>query len=338
MPRKPRRRVYDPRQHRRRWSVEIREGSSRVFESFATEADAIAFVKAARRVAGRLEVTVDETIDRYLGDMRRRRLAESTVGTTATRLRQFLAKILDHSPEDITPADAAKLYRAATERWAVDTHRNVLSVVRKWWAFCRAEKWVARDPWSGVVPEGKRKRGKTQLRLDEARIFSEHCLSVIDTEESALPALVTLILARRAGEVVALTARDVDDGGRLLWVEDAKTPAGKVTVVVPEVLVQPLRRRALAAEGGRLWKRSRHWLGYHVRRLCLAAGVTKVCPHSMRGLHWTLARKAGATAEDLVRQLGHTNRSVGERHYEAPGTGTQTDVAKVALRIVGGEE
>ncbi|MBL9003243.1 MAG: hypothetical protein JNJ46_03300, partial [Myxococcales bacterium] len=40
--------------------------------------------------------------------------------------------------------------------------------------------------------------------------------------------------------------------------------------------------------------------------LCDAANVPRVCPHSLRGLHATLAIEEGASGEAVARALGHT--------------------------------
>ena len=56
-----------------------------------------------------------------------------------------------------------------------------------------------------------------------------------------------------------------------------------------------------------LWKR--------LRRLCQKAGVREVCPHSLRGLHSTLAIEAGSTSGAVIAQLGHSSFRTTERHY-----------------------
>lgn len=47
---------------------------------------------------------------------------------------------------------------------------------------------------------------------------------------------MTLTMGLRASEIVSRRVRDLDDGGRMLWVEDTKTVAGNRTVAVPEEL------------------------------------------------------------------------------------------------------
>ena len=52
-----------------------------------------------------------------------------------------------------------------------------------------------------------------------------------------------------------------------------------------------------------------------VRALCEAAGVPPVCPHSLRGLHATLAIEEGATSDAVARALGHTSFAMTAKHY-----------------------
>ncbi len=99
-------------------------------------------------------------------------------------------------------------------------------------------------------------------------------------------------------------ARDLDDDGKLLWIPDSKTEAGRRTLQVPELL-RPLLKGL--AEGkspeaklfGHHW---RDWVRKWVKRICEAAGVPKVTAHGMRGLHSTLAVENGVDPE--LREAG----------------------------------
>ena len=63
-------------------------------------------------------------------------------------------------------------------------------------------------------------------------------------DAGALGAMVTLLLGLRAGEVVSRIVRDLDNGGRLLWIPSSKTEAGRRTLEVPEVLQPHLQALA----------------------------------------------------------------------------------------------
>ena len=51
------------------------------------------------------------------------------------------------------------------------------------------------------------------------------------------------------------------------------------------------------------------------RRICVMAGVPNVCPHSLRGLHATLALEGGATSDSVAKALGHGSFELTARHY-----------------------
>ncbi len=127
-----------------------------------------------------------------------------------------------------------------------------------------------------------------------------------------------LLLGCRATEVTDRVARDVDLDGRLLWIPDAKTDAGKRRVEIPD----HVRDLVLVAKKGlqpfdRLFSDlDRHELLYNVNRLCKAAKVPAVCTQSLRGLHGTLATEQGATGHLVAAALGHADSGrTAERHY-----------------------
>jgi integrase len=145
----------------------------------------------------------------------------------------------------------------------------------------------------------------------------------------------------RASEIANRQVRDVDDGGRVLWIERAKTRKGDRHLEVPEVLRGPLldlckRKDGKPRDGeDRLFGDvDRHWVGYHVRRLCRAAKVPEVCPHGLRGTMASIAVQA-VPAEHVAAALGQTGPAVTRRHYLANGA-EQRGRGKAALKILKG--
>jgi integrase len=140
----------------------------------------------------------------------------------------------------------------------------------------------------------------------------------------------------RASEITNRVVRDVDDDARVLWIERAKSKAGERHLEVPEVL----RPRLAALIAGRRGDeplfpdRDRHWVGYHVRRLCRAAGVPVVCPHGLRGTQASIAVRA-VPAEHVAQQLGQTGPAVTRRHYLAAGA-EQDGRQRAALQVLAG--
>ena len=87
---------------------------------------------------------------------------------------------------------------------------------------------------------------------------------------------MAVYLALRGGEVVNIRKRDVDDGGRLLWIPDSKTESGRRTLVVADVIRPLLQERARQcgdSPDARLFAHGRGWVLYNVKRLCRAVGV-----------------------------------------------------------------
>ena len=135
-----------------------------------------------------------------------------------------------------------------------------------------------------------------QLMVDEARRWLQVARHHADQGEAGVvAAMMSLLMGLRTTEITERTAREVDDAGKLLWITDSKTKAGRRRVEVPEML-QPylLRlksdRQPTALLFGQHW---RDWPRKWVQRICVEAGVPRVTAHGMRGLHATLALQAG---------------------------------------------
>jgi integrase-like protein len=169
-------------------------------------------------------------------------------------------------------------------------------------------------------------------------------------------ALTSFLLGLRASEVTDRVVRDLDDNGRLLWIEFGKTKRSRRTLEVP-ALLRPyllalakdrpadaqLISRTISERTGK--NRDRHWLLYHVERLCAEAEVPVVCTQSLRGLHASVATDAGATSHVVASALGHSSPAVTHAHYIDGATArrarTRRVIGKVApdptLRVVGEE-
>src|SRR6185295_11380491 len=105
-----------------------------------------------------------------------------------------------------------------------------------------------------------------------------------------------LFLGLRPTEALIRVVRDLDDGGRVLWVPFGKTSNARRRLQVPEVLRDILLKHVegKAADAPLLGPvgepiHTASALRYHLTELCKAASVPRVCPHSLRGLNATLA-------------------------------------------------
>ena len=131
-------------------------------------------------------------------------------------------------------------------------------------------------------------------------------------------------------------ARDVDDEGRVLWVPSGKTKNARRRLKVPEVL-RPLLMKQIQSTppGGLLFYKGEkvpptNYFWSQVRRLCQLADVPAVCPHSLRGLHATLALEGGATSDAVARALGHGSFAMTARHYASESSVDNAKASKVS--------
>ena len=155
---------------------------------------------------------------------------------------------------------------------------------------------------------GKRRHGKEQLRIDEARRWQGKAIEYAERGEAgAVAAMMCLVMGMRCSEVVSRIVRDLDDEGRLLWIPDSKTLAGRRKLQVPDFLQPYLIRLAKDRDpqAGLLGEHWRDWPRKWVQRICKAAKVPLVTAHAMRGLHGTLAVDSGITSHAVAAALGH---------------------------------
>lgn len=125
----------------------------------------------------------------------------------------------------------------------------------------------------------------------------------------ALAAVTALLLGCRASEVLHVRVRDLDCGGTRQWIAardseyGGKTHNAARSPDVPEVLHPRLLRLSSGKRpedylfGVTRTGKPKHPQILHaaVRRVCVAAGVPVVCPHSLRGLWPALIGAEGAT-------------------------------------------
>lgn len=260
-------------------------------------------------------VTVGHAIDAYGKHLTEKGLKARPIEDRLYRLRAFFT---DEAllMADLTRATCAGYYEAIRTRlsprtgevYSVDTHRSMLAEARMLAKWCIVKRWLRASPLEGIEGKGKRRHGKPQLRIDEARRWMAKATELADGGEAgAVAAMMALLLGMRASEIVSRVVRDLDDEGRQLWIPDAKTEAGKRTLRVPDVLRPYLQRLATGGQPGAhiFGKHWRDWPRVWVQEICTKAGVPLVGAHSMRGLHSTLAMDAGVTGHVVAASLGH---------------------------------
>lgn len=269
--------------------------------------------------------TVAEAVTDYLSQ---RHVRPTTAATERHRLVAFLRLTeFDRSLRSLSPGHAAELFEQRSQEVKPDTLAGELATVSRWAKWCVAEGRLSQNPFVGLVVTGERAAGKPQLRVSEARRFLSQCWQ---EGHVGTAAAMALLMGMRASEITNLTVRDVDDGGRLVWITRAKTKRGVRRVKVPGVLQSRLVALTQHREPQeRLFGDvDRHWLYYHVPRICDLAGVPTVSPHGLRGTWATLASEEIDT-ELVARNLGHDPK-VTRSNYAEPGAEQSRQSARVA--------
>jgi len=303
--------------------------------------------------------TVEEAMkayEVYLRDDKQNK--PGSIEDTMWRLRTFFVEVSDdgstvlRSPGDIllsaisserAPAfyDSLRSRRSVrTKRLlSVDSHRNILAESKTFLRWCVARKWIARNPLESVEGIGKRRRGKAQLRIDEARRWLAKALEIAEEGDGgAVAAIVSLVMGMRASEIVSRVVRDLDDNGTLLWIPDSKTEAGKRTLRVPDIL-QPLLQALAQGKGAEallFGYHDRDWVRDWVKRICGLSKVPKVTAHGMRGLHGTLAIGSGATGQMVAAALGHDSETTTFGNYVDPTTAGEARQKRALTVLQGG--
>lgn len=327
-------RIYGPYQHRDRWRVAIRVNGKTTYQSFARLDHAEQFIAGARDEAQ--GITVGHAVKALLDEMRAEGLAESTITTAEYRLEHILGPHANRPIRWLTHR-GAEVYRAACVERRADTHHAELALASRACAIAVKQRWLKANPFKGVEPLGRKTHGrsKQRLRVDESRTLWDWCLGHADQPRAVLT-LGYLILGARASELIKRSVRDLDDDGRLLWIEDAKTPTGNRQLSVPD----PLRGLLLAlardkAPTDRLFAWSRYAARHHVRAVCKEAGVPVLPPQALRRTHADLATDAGVAGDAVARHLGHTSSVVTDRSYRDRQV-TQGARAERTLKVIVG--
>lgn len=246
----------------RRWHVVlVGADGERILHYFETEGRAKKFRAIAEEQLVRSATTITQALDAYEQHLKEKGNKPKSYRETARRMRLFFSDT-DLALDMITPKVAEGCYRRLVDQgYSADTHRNIWAEAKSFLRWCVGKKWLARNALEHVQGIGRRRHGKPQLRLDEARKWLTKTMELAYTgKDGALAAALTLLLGLRASEIIQRQVLDVDDGGRLLWVPDSKTEAGRRTQQVPKIRRPRLRRLAENRPGDELL------FGHHYRK------------------------------------------------------------------------
>jgi integrase/recombinase XerC len=305
--------------------------------TFKSEEKANAFIKANERRTIANPITTSVAVKEYISS--RADLRESSRTTLRFRLEAF---IQGHADGYLQIFPVHLVWKKLVVSNAVDTLHGIRSAAKGFFGWCIKTGYLKKDPLGGLEIVGKKRKGKPQLRLDEARALLQQALRVVEgkrldgrcgrvrQEVAAFAVATALLLGLRNGEVVARRVRDLDDDGRVLVIDEAKTAAGIRRVEVPDVLRQHLQK---LAQGRRSTDQlfdgiTKDALLRWTRRLCKTAGLPEVTPHGLRGTNATASMQANSNPHLVAAALGHESVAVTMRHY------VDRDVVEAARRQV----
>lgn len=333
--------VTGPYRNRDKWRLVLIDATGRQSKVYDTR-EAAEAIKArlladARQKCGK---TIGESLDEYAAYRVKFRGVKLTSAADQCRHLRNLMPI-DWPIASLTSAKASRLYIDYAERpnrrngkpLSPNTHHWVLLIANCWAKWCVKTGLLSSNPFAAVEPIGKPNAGKTQLTVDEAQRLNAYLIERAGFgDRAAVGVLLMLHLGLRKGEVSARVARDVDAEGRILIVPFGKTDSSRRRVKVPEWLRPVLRAFVeetspsdlLFPVAGHVAYPSYWWRRLHI--YCEKAGVPTVCPHSLRGLHATLAIEEGATSDAVARALGHTSFAMTAKHYASPDSVTNARI------------
>ena len=334
--------VFGPYPNRDKWRVIYDQGDRRVSKCFASREEAQAVIETLRAsLSSEAKRPIGAAIDEFLAMKRKQGLRAVSVKVWSDRLRGHL----DESASlcSVQPRHAQAIYDAMTEGLAAATHRARLRYVRAFFTWCVERGYIAANPFAAVKPVGKPKRGKPQLRVDEARVLLAHLMTEAQRgEDRALGLSLQILHGLRSGEVIKLKARDIDGNGTRLCVamEGGKTANATRTlkITIPDLHALLMRQKSGRAADAWLFGDGRalanDYLWDYLTRVCQRLGLPHVCPHSLRGMHATFAVQDGASAEHVAAVLGHGSTEITRRHYIAPGSERDAQARNVATLLM----
>lgn len=345
-------RVSRPYYHagRDRWRIRIFDGGRQhdVWCSTRQEAEKAA-TAASENLLLPSRLLLDVLVE-YFDEKQRHGIAKpKTCAEQLACLKRFFGTHLREELTKITPERAAAVYAAAVTHPSEKTgkpleaasHRYYRDLAHGFYLWAKHKGYVSESPFRSVRPVGRPSAGKPQLTLDEARLYRDTALRLYDERADvlALAAVVPLYLGLRVSEVLSRRVRDLDCDGTMLRISAGKTKNARryLAIRAPALRARLVKLASGRAPDALLFSlrassepHSRQTLHAAVQRVCRAAGVPVVCPHSLRGLWATLGVESGAAEAAVAAALGHGSFAVTARHYAQPEALSDTRSARVA--------
>lgn len=319
---------------------------------FATKKEVEDFLEDLNKLWSRLDaITVEAALTQYRQHLEEKGTKAGSADETLRRLRLFFSRperlisslTKDECERYYVQRDAdSKIIGGFVHGRSVDYHRNTLIEARSFLRWCVGRGWLRENPLEHIQGIGRRSKGKAQLTADESYRFMFAGLWMANAGDTgALGAVCLLLMGLRQSEVWKRRVRDLDRGGTVLRIEDAKTKAGERVVRVPELLQPymvelgrgrlPLAPLFAAEDGGH---HTKAWLRFAVARVCTAAGVPRVTPHGLRGTFASLGEREHVASDVVARAIGHAGMSAYGNYAQADAV--QSAASERVLSVIQG--
>lgn len=339
--------VYGPYPNGDKWRLIVISADGRRKAKVLDSYDAALHVKASvsASLASDAARPIGAVVDEFIATKQKQ-------GLKAASLRAW-GVLLAPLPRDIgvselSASDAQALYDRWTDEYSAATHRARLRHARGLYAWAIERGYASKNPFVSIKAVGKPRRGKPQPRVDEARKLYRELFRLAWAGESPAGCLVVqILLGPRSSEVWGLRVRDVDAEGMRLHVaaDGGKTVNATRTLAieVPQLRDLLLHYCRSKQPTDYLFPRTcqdgstSSWLYKYLHKLCVHLNIPRVCPHSLRGLHATLAVQAGATSRAVAGVLGHGSDEITRRHYIAPGADQAGNARNLAALLAPAE-
>ncbi len=287
-------------------------------------------------------LTIGDLLEQFIDYKRQRGCLDRSLLHVKHAVMRILPK-LDNSIR-LTPEKAEALYLDVSAKYAVASHAVALKTVKSMYRFALKKKLVTKNPFEDVQSIGKANRGKPQLRTDEARRLSDFLTARATLGEwRALALLTQLFLGLRSSEVLKLKKRDLDCDASVVVVDGTKTKNAKRRLSLDAPIVRELFLKRVAnlkpesllfsLNGSTVLSATS--LHKALAKFCRMADLPIVCPHSLRGLHSSLAVQAGASSSFVARALGHGSDEVTKRHYITESAMDSARTTRVSEALLG---
>lgn len=336
---------YPPSPGRARWRIQLRcsETNRKVSVMFPTKAEAELAIPCIRaEIEAKQPIRLHAAIEQYLGHKHMAGLVEGSIRSIKDRLFSMLPEDCDLRRIDAKQAEDLYLtYAGSSGKFGTikaATHHAVLRNVKEMFRWFVRKELCPSNPFESVEAVGKVNTGKQQLRETDAMTFDRYLFKQAERgEEGALALLVQLYVGMRSGEVLSLTVAMVEREGKKISVIRGKSKNAKRSLEVFAPVAALLWERCKGRPGNeRVFARNLakvpgpSWMYKRLKRYLRDAGLPQVCPHSLRGLHSTLAVASGATTHAVASQLGHASFATTARHYTDPSALDNARIRKLA--------